>query len=650
MATKIIHKKSSVASSIPSAGDLEPGEIAVNLADKKLYSKTTGGTVIELAPNDDQLALTETCKNVSGGSLAIGTPVYQSGTAGNAMEVQKALSGTAASMPAVGLLSSTLADEAEGTIVLSGFLQGLNTSTFSEGDTLYVSSTGTLTTTIPAGEANLIQNIGKVIKVHASNGSIMVTGAGRANATPNLDDGNIFIGNASNQAVTASFNDTVDAHLNYSTATSGQVLSYNGSDYDWADPGTSPGIDDNATSTAVHINSGGDVGVGAVPVSGAKLYTDGKLVVDGTIDTGDAVFGRAGAEGGQITLRNPDGTSQGGVLDVSSTNELRLYQTANDSNMQIGQLSGTNGQIGFQTAGENRMLIDPTGNIGINTVSPQNALHVQDAGTDGAGTIKMGNNYHGYVQQNSNDLNIISNGDQAYRVGLGTNNGTGSIVFKTAHATTGNTERMRVTSVGHLLVGTVGDTLYNIVSGSGVAVRQDGEAQIANANNCFAANRTNAVDGAVLKFFKQGVGVGSISVTGSSTAYNTSSDYRLKTAVQPMTGASARVQTLKPVNFEWISSGERVDGFIAHELQEVVPEAATGIKDSMRDEEYEATPAVLDDDGNVVTEAVMGTRSVPDYQGIDQSKLVPLLTAALQEALTKINDMETRLAALEVSK
>jgi hypothetical protein len=242
MATKIIHKKSSVASSIPAAGDLEPGEIAVNLADQKLYSKTTGGTVIELAPNTDQLALTETCKNVSGGSLAIGTPVYQSGTAGNAMEVQKALSGTAASMPAVGLLSSTLADEAEGTVVLSGFLQGLNTSTFSEGDTLYVSATGTLTTTVPAGEANLIQNIGKVIKVHASNGSVMVTGAGRANATPNLDDGNIFIGNASNQSVTTSFNDTVDAHLNYSTATSGQILSYDGSDYDWINAGSGSGM------------------------------------------------------------------------------------------------------------------------------------------------------------------------------------------------------------------------------------------------------------------------------------------------------------------------------------------------------------------------------------------------------------------------
>jgi hypothetical protein len=81
--------------------------------------------------------------------------------------------------------------------------------------------------------------------------------------------------------------------------------------------------------------------------------------------------------------------------------------------------------------------------------------------------------------------------------------------------------------------------------------------------------------------------------------------------------------------------------------------AVTGTKDAMRDEEYEVTAAIeatYDEDGNELTaavEAVMGTRSVPDMQGIDQSKLVPLLTAALQEALTKIADMETRLSALE---
>ena len=142
--------------------------------------------------------------------------------------------------------------------------------------------------------------------------------------------------------------------------------------------------------------------------------------------------------------------------------------------------------------------------------------------------------------------------------------------------------------------------------------------------------------------------VGSITTSGSATAYNTSSDYRLKTDAQPMTGASDRVKLLSPVNFEWISDGTRVDGFLAHEVQEIVPEAVHGAKDAMREEEYEVTPAALDEDGNVITEAVLGTRQVPDYQAIDQSKLVPVLTAALQEALAKIEQLESRVASLEV--
>ena len=179
--------------------------------------------------------------------------------------------------------------------------------------------------------------------------------------------------------------------------------------------------------------------------------------------------------------------------------------------------------------------------------------------------------------------------------------------------------------------------------------------------------------------------VGSIQASGSATNFNTSSDYRLKTDAQPMTGASARVLALKPVNFEWISDGSRTDGFLAHEAQAVVPEAVTGTKDAMMDEEYQvsaatgdiytpATDAYVDEDGNDVdavnqtihsanaekpetfadgqkwretTAAVMGTRSVPDTQGIDQSKLVPLLVASLQEALTEIAALKVRITALE---
>ena len=223
-----------------------------------------------------------------------------------------------------------------------------------------------------------------------------------------------------------------------------------------------------------------------------------------------------------------------------------------------------------------------------------------------------------------------------------TSGNNSSFVFTQHNNSSVGIERMRIDGSGKVLVnrttaysdGTIGNAAFQVNANTGVFA---GLAVIATATTGTAA----------VGFVNPNGSVGNISLSGTSTSYNTSSDYRLKTDAQPMTGASARVQALNPVNFEWIADGTRVDGFLAHEAQAVVPEAVTGTKDAMGDEEYEVTPAVLDEDGNVVTEAVMGTRSVPDYQGIDQSKLVPLLTAALQEALTKIDDMETRLAALE---
>lgn len=108
-----------------------------------------------------------------------------------------------------------------------------------------------------------------------------------------------------------------------------------------------------------------------------------------------------------------------------------------------------------------------------------------------------------------------------------------------------------------------------------------------------------------------------------------------------MSGALQRIGNLKPSRFNFISDDSVVvDGFIAHEVQEVVPEAISGEMDAMRDEEYEVTPAVLDDDENEVTPAVMGTRSVPEYQGIDQSKLVPLLVGAVQELTARLEALE----------
>jgi hypothetical protein len=143
--------------------------------------------------------------------------------------------------------------------------------------------------------------------------------------------------------------------------------------------------------------------------------------------------------------------------------------------------------------------------------------------------------------------------------------------------------------------------------------------------------------------------VGSITMTSSSVSYNTSSDYRLKENVVPMSGSIDRLKALKPSKFNFISDADTtVDGFLAHEAQAVVPEAVSGEKDAMMMEDYEVTPAVMDGE-TVVTEAVMGERSVPDMQGIDQAKLVPLLTSALQDAIAKIEQLESRITALEVN-
>ena len=117
--------------------------------------------------------------------------------------------------------------------------------------------------------------------------------------------------------------------------------------------------------------------------------------------------------------------------------------------------------------------------------------------------------------------------------------------------------------------------------------------------------------------------VGRIHTTSSATTYATSSDYRLKENVVPMVGALDKVALLKPVTYSWKIDGSDGQGFIAHELQVVLPDAVVGEKDA------------VDAEGN------------PQYQGIDTSFLVATLTAAIQEQQTIINDLKARVTALE---
>jgi len=172
----------------------------------------------------------------------------------------------------------------------------------------------------------------------------------------------------------------------------------------------------------------------------------------------------------------------------------------------------------------------------------------------------------------------------------------------------GGAESMRITSSGNLLVGTT-----SAVGSARLVVSSDPSTGV---DPMIVSNtRSGAATDYHIICYRNGSIVGSIQTTLSSTIYATSSDYRLKEDIQPMSGALSKVLQFKPVTYKWKLDGTESQGFIAHELQEFVPDAVCGQKDE------------LDADGN------------PKYQGIDTSFLVATLTAAIQE-LKAINDTQ----------
>ncbi len=353
-------------------------------------------------------------------------------------------------------------------------------------------------------------------------------------------------------------------------------------------------------------------------------------------------------------------------------------------------------------SGQNKMILTPAGNVGIGNSSPSsyfsNASSLVVGGTTGANGMTISGStdtqiffadgtsgadaYRGIIRYSHSDnalsfwtdaterMRILSNGSvviggtSQHAASATTIDQDGSFRSVYASGVGGDTFIAAISGVsnGHQITCTSGNALtYKWHTGANAqAMTLDSSGNvfigsISSPSSSVAGVRlvsptdrpsrwsigSSTADTSLIQFLNGNGVIGSISTTASATAYNTSSDYRLKENVVAITGATERLKQLNPSRFNFIADADTtVDGFLAHEVQAVVPEAITGTKDAMRDEEYEVTPAVLDDDGNVTTEAVMGTRSVPDYQGIDQSKLVPLLVATIQE-------LEARLTALE---
>jgi len=207
----------------------------------------------------------------------------------------------------------------------------------------------------------------------------------------------------------------------------------------------------------------------------------------------------------------------------------------------------------------------------------------------------------------------------------------------------GNTNMLIVDAGNNSVM--VGDNTGASYSDGGLFVRHAGGAN--NSPLCVVNGTTSGTRRMVDFFVGTGTSrVGSIQSNDSATAFNTSSDYRLKENVADMTGAIDRVKALAPKRFNFIVSPDTiVDGFLAHEVSSIVPEAISGVKDEVatwgKEEKLPDGVKVgdnkLDDDGN----------TIPIMQGIDHSKLVPLLTAALKEAVAKIESLEARVTTLE---
>ena len=327
---------------------------------------------------------------------------------------------------------------------------------------------------------------------------------------------------------------------------------------------------------------------------GTKINTD--------LDSVDAVFAAAGT-----------GTSVG--LNIGTGKTITLAGTTKF----VGSTSGTTTVQATAVAGTTVLTLPAAtdtlvGKATTDTLTNKTLTGAVMNGTVGATTPSTG----AFTTLSATGVTTVQAGTAAapaITTSGDTNNGIFFPAADTIAFTNAGAESVRIDSSGNVLVGTT--------STNSARINSTFDSGASNGGLFLHDTRTGSAGGVAVYFKRDTSIVGNISTTNTATAYNTSSDYRLKQDIAPMTGALDRVVALKPVTYKWKSDGADAEGFIAHELAEVCPHAVTGEKDA------------VDEDGN------------PKYQGIDVSFLVATLTAAIQEQQALITSLTARIAALE---
>jgi hypothetical protein len=331
----------------------------------------------------------------------------------------------------------------------------------------------------------------------------------------------------------------------------------------------------NGNNERMRIDNSGYVGIGTSSPGSFNSQARNLVIGSGSGDAGMTIYsGSTSGDTGNIFFA--DGTSgsdpvRGGITYDHGTNQLKFR--VNDSN---------------------RIEIDSSGNVGIGTSSPSDKLNIVNAGDTGV------------VIQNSNPgsatLSLLATGAGRVR-------SSGVIIFDTG----GSTERMRIDSSGVVNIGTTSAV------GGATALSADGISGFQNQGNYAININRQTNDGSVANFQRGGNNRGSISVDGTGTTYNTTSDYRLKDNIENITDGTERLMKLKPVRHSWKESSVTVDGFLAHEVQEA------GL-------EY----------------AVTGEKDGKEMQSMDYGRITPILVSALQNAINEINILKQQIQKLEI--
>ena len=337
-----------------------------------------------------------------------------------------------------------------------------------------------------------------------------------------------------------------------------------------------------------------------------------------------------------VIIRGADATTEYAAIGVNGGNAIITGGSSGSNNVAIHFRTTISGTEAVRLQLSDGGVLHVGGEAVSNTI-PSGGLDLQGNQTNCV--LEMGNpfpNYSGGMTPEFRITTVDASHTVEFRSVWGGTNGLykhmsfsgGATMFYDGVNT--QNEVVRITGSG-LTVGTT-SLSDGANTDEGVVLNENGQVMCRRNSTMFTAKSIATGGYTAFRVLSAQTQVGSISFNSGGTSFNTSSDYRRKENVIDLTGAITRLKTLKPKRFNFISNPSiTLDGFLAHEVT-AVPEAVTGTKDEV---------ATEDGDGYA--------KGDPIYQQLDQSKLVPLLTAALQEAIVEIETLKTKVDALEGS-